>query len=98
MGLPNKDVDDGLALMYLIGNNNIDLLGVTTTFGNSHIEDVFQATTKLFNNLNLTDIPLLKGAERDFDRKSEAAAFLVHMVNQYPNRITILATGSLTNL
>ena len=48
MGLPNKDVDDGLTLMYLMGNNNIDLLGVTTTFGNSHIEDVFQATAKLF--------------------------------------------------
>ena len=53
MGLPNKDVDDGLTLMYLIGNSNIDLLGVTTTFGNSHIEDVFGATTKLFDDLNL---------------------------------------------
>jgi purine nucleosidase len=98
MGIPNKDVDDGLTLMYLIGNSNIDLLGVTTTFGNSHIEDVFQATTKLFNDLNITDIPLKKGARKDSDRKSEAAAFLVHMVNQYPNKITILATGSLTNL
>jgi inosine-uridine nucleoside N-ribohydrolase len=25
MGLPNKDVDDGLTLMYLIGNKNIEL-------------------------------------------------------------------------
>ena len=98
MGLPNKDVDDGLTLMYLMGNNNIDLLGVTTTFGNSHIEDVFQATAKLFYDLNITDIPLKKGAGKDSDRNSEAAAFLVDMVNQYPKRITILATGSLTNL
>ena len=98
MGLPNKDVDDGLTLMYLIGNSNIDLLGVTTTFGNSHIEDVYQATTKLFNDLNLTDIPLKKGAGKGSDRKSEAASFLVDTVNQYPNQITILATGSLTNL
>jgi inosine-uridine nucleoside N-ribohydrolase len=98
MGLPNKDVDDGLALMYLIGNNNVDLLGVTTTFGNSHIDDVFQATSKLLNDLNKTEIPLKKGAGKDSDRKSEAAAFLVHLVNQYPNQITILATGSLTNL
>lgn len=98
MGLPNKDVDDGLTLMYLIGNSNIDLLGVTTTFGNSHIEDVFGATTKLFNDLNLTHIPLKKGAGKGSDRKSEAASFLVDTVNQYPNQITILATGSLTNL
>ena len=66
MGLPNKDVDDGLTLMYLMGNNNIDLLGVTTTFGNSHIEDVFQATAKLFYDLNITDIPLKKGAWKGF--------------------------------
>ncbi|MBB6445606.1 nucleoside hydrolase [Bacillus benzoevorans] len=98
MGLPFKDVDDGLTLMYLIGNRNIDLLGVTTTFGNSHIEDVFQATTKLVNDLSIGDIPLKKGAGKGSDRKSEAAAFLVQMVNQYPNEITILATGSLTNL
>lgn len=98
MGLPFKDVDDGLALMYLIGNDQIDLLGVTTTFGNSDIDQVYQATSKLFNDLGLTNIPLIKGAGKGCDRKSEAAAFLVAMVNQYPHEITILATGSLTNL
>ena len=76
MGLPNKDVDDGLALMYLIGNSNIDLLGVTTTFGNSHIEDVFQATTKLFNDLNITDIPLKKELGRILTEKVKPPLFL----------------------
>ena len=28
MGLLNKDVDDGLTLMRLIGNTRLDLLGV----------------------------------------------------------------------
>lgn len=97
MGLPNKDVDDGLTLMYLLGSKLIDLLGVTTTFGNSNIEDVFMATTKLFKDLNL-NIPLKKGAGKGFDRRSEAAKFLLDMVNKYPNEITILATGSLSNL
>ena len=63
--------------MYLIGNSNIDLLGVTTTFGNSHIEDVFQATTKLFNDLNLTDIPLKKGAGRVLIEKVKQHLFLL---------------------
>lgn len=98
MGLPNKDVDDGLTLMYLLGSKKVHLLGVTNTFGNSHINDVFTATTKLFKDLQITDIPLKKGAGKNSDRKSEAAAFLVEMVNQFPNEITILATGSLTNL
>ena len=98
MGLPEKDVDDGLTLMYLLGNKKIHLLGVTNTFGNSNIDDVYSATTKLFKDLQLTDIPLIKGAAENSDRKSEAATFLVEMVNMYPNEITILATGSLTNL
>ncbi len=98
MGLPEKDVDDGLTFMYLLGSKKIHLLGVTNTFGNSNIDDVFTATTKLFHDLQIADIPLIKGAAQNSDRKSEAAAFLVEMVNKYPNEITILATGSLTNL
>ncbi len=98
MGLPNKDVDDGLTLMYLLGSKKIHLLGVTNTFGNSHIDDVFAATTKLFKDLHITNIPLKKGAAENSDRRSEAATFLVDMVNKYPNEMTILATGSLTNL
>lgn len=35
MGLPGRDVDDGLALLYLLGREDVDLKGVTTTYGNS---------------------------------------------------------------
>ncbi|WP_333656942.1 nucleoside hydrolase [Tissierella praeacuta] len=98
MGLPNKDVDDGLTLMYLLGSRAIELVGVTNTFGNSNIEDVFAATTKLFRDLNITNIPLNKGSAQNCNRRSEASKFLVDMVNKYPNKITILATGSLSNL
>ena len=97
MGLPAKDVDDGLTLMYLIGSADIDLLGVTTCFGNSTIEDVYSATTNIFNDLSL-DIPLKKGSGKGRDRISDAARFLVEMTSKYPKEITILATGSLSNL
>ncbi|WP_353094912.1 nucleoside hydrolase [Tissierella praeacuta] len=98
MGLPNKDVDDGLTLMYLLGSKVIDLIGVTTTFGNSNIEDVFMATSKLFRDLNIKNIPLKKGSPKNSNRRSEASKFLLDVVNKYPNEITILATGSLSNL
>lgn len=32
MGLYGKDVDDGLALLYLLGRDDIKLIGITTTF------------------------------------------------------------------
>lgn len=98
MGLPFKDVDDGLALLYLLGSDNIDLKAVTTTFGNSTIEDVYPNTQRIFKELNLVDTPLYLGASSKHNRNSEAAEALVKLVNDHPNELTILATGSMTNL
>ncbi len=98
MGLQGKDVDDGLTLLYLLGRRDIELIGVTTTFGNSNIKDVYSTTKQLFSDLKIGHIPLHKGAGAGEDRKSAAAKFLVEAVNKYPNEVTILATGSLTNL
>lgn len=98
MGLHGKDVDDGLAILYLLGSQNINLLAITTTYGNSTIEYVHQNTLEMVDDLDLTHIPVYKGAESTVNRLSEAAEALVKMVNESPNKITILGTGSLTNL
>lgn len=98
MGLEGCDVDDGLTLLYLLGREDVELLGVTTTFGNSTIDKVHTNTINMFNELKLSHIPLYKGCPSKVNRESEACEFLVQMVNKYPNEITILATGSLTNL
>ncbi|MBS4538049.1 nucleoside hydrolase [Clostridium sp. D2Q-11] len=99
MGVKERDVDDGLTLLYLLGNEKINLLGVTNTFGNSDIETVTKATQTLFNDLDITSkIPLYKGGGSIDDPISDASKFLVKMVNKSPKEITILATGSLTNL
>lgn len=97
MGIKERDVDDGLALLYLLGSENIDLLAVTTTFGNSTIEDVYPNTKRIFSELNIS-IPLYRGAPSTKNRNSEAAKALVEIVNKRPNEITVLATGSMTNL
>ena len=41
-GTKDCDVDDGLALMYLLGSRDAELLGVTSTYGNNNL-DVVQA-------------------------------------------------------
>lgn len=98
MGVPQKDVDDGLALLYLLGREDIDILGVTTTFGNSTIDIVHSNTESMFSELKLSDIPLVKGAGVNEDRRSDAAKFLLETVKKSPKEVSILATGSLTNL
>lgn len=98
MGIYGKDVDDGLALLYLLGSENIDLIAITTTFGNSTLEMVHPNTQRILRELGREDIPLYKGAETPQNRSSEAAKALVDMVDRRPHELTILATGSVSNL
>lgn len=87
-GLGNRDVDDGLTLFYLLGSPVIDLLGVTLTYGNDTLEKVTQMTKELQRRLDLS-----------FNYYgNHQAEFLAEQVNCYPNEVTILATGALTNL
>ena len=98
MGLPLKEVDDGLTLLYLLGVPEIEILGITTTFGNGTIEQVQTRTTKLVEAL-LINPPVLQGEGwRGQPPDTQAAQFLVEMVQKYPHEITLLATGPLGNL
>ena len=98
MGMQHRDIDDGMALLYLRGRSDVELLGVTLTFGNSTIDDVYQCTRTLFDDFSINDVPLFKGAAGTGNRHSEAAEFLVHTAAEHPGEVTLLATGSLTNL
>ncbi|QUH24601.1 nucleoside hydrolase [Serpentinicella alkaliphila] len=98
MGVKEKDVDDGLTLLYLLGREDIEILGITTTYGNSTIEVVYTNTLQMIKELHLHHIPLLKGGPSSEKRQSDAARFLCEKVASHPKEITIVATGSLTNL
>jgi purine nucleosidase len=98
-GIPECPVDDGLALLYLLGKpRRARLLGVTTTHGNGSVDAVYENTKTMLKDLNRTDIPVLKGGVSKNSRKSEAAEFLVEKAGQNEGKLKILATGALTNL
>lgn len=98
IGVPRKDVDDGLALLYLLGSEDVNLLGLCTTFGNSDIHTVTQTARSFLKELGQDSrIPVYKGAADTSDRHSAAAEAMVDLVNQYPGEITLLGIGSLTN-
>jgi inosine-uridine nucleoside N-ribohydrolase len=61
MGLPLKEIDDGLTLLYLLGRPDVELLGVTTTFGNGTIDEVHPQTQQLLRDVGRADIPIHKG-------------------------------------
>jgi len=98
MGLPYWEVDDGLTLLYLLGRPDIELLGVTTTFGNGTIEQVYPLTEELLRDLGREDIPLFKGESRRGEPPTEAARFLAATAAAHPGEITLLALGPVGNL
>lgn len=97
MGVPGKDTDDGLALLYLLGCDDADVIGVCTTFGNSTIDIVHDNTRTMLDEMKL-DVPLYKGAASAEDPDSEAARFLARTAAENPGQVHVVALGSLTNL
>ncbi|MGC9346688.1 MAG: 6-phosphogluconolactonase [Anaerolineae bacterium] len=98
LGLRHKEIDDGLALLYLLGRSDIALLGVTTTFGNGSVDEAYTQTRSLVDQLGRQDVPVLNGEGRRGQGPTEAARFLVKQAAAYPGEITLLATGPLGNL
>ena len=99
VGLPGKPMDDALALLYLLGKpQEAEILGITCTFANGTAKEVYSSTKLLLEEIGRSDIPLLPGADREEDPRSDAARFILDAVNARPGEITLVAIGSLTNL
>ena len=98
MGQVKWELDDGLALFYILGCSDLELLGITTTFGNGKIEKVMYYTERLLQAIGREGIPLFKGASRRKSPPTDAARFLADKAASNPGEITLLAAGPLGNL
>lgn len=98
LSVHRSDVDDGLTLMYLYAHEDIDLLGVTTTFGNNEHHVVYANTLQMLEDLNIYDLKVFGGARTVDTLTSEAVDFLVEQVNRDPGEVVVISTGSLHNL
>lgn len=100
MGRPFRNVGDGLALLYLLGEPRIDLRAVTTTYGTGPVGMTTRTTRRLLQQLSIETVDVVRGASRSDDDPVEnrAAHRLVEEVNAHPGEIAILTTGALTNL
>lgn len=91
------DLDDGLAIIYSLAQKDLELLGVGTTFGNNKIDVVYPNTLRFMKDIGHSHIPVFKGSENNHE-DNKAAHFLVEMADRYNGQVSVLATGSLTNL
>ena len=97
IGIPNCDVDDAMALFYLLGKDEADLLAITTTYGNSDISTVHSNTKRLLREIGRTDIALYRGSEK-IDCGSDAARAIAKLSEEHRGELSILAVGATTNL
>lgn len=97
-GVDGYDVDDGLALLYLLGSPEVELLGITCSYGNSRQEITCENTKRLLRQWGRTDIPVFRGAAGPGEADSPAADFLAESARKHDGALRLLVTGSVTNL
>lgn len=98
MGIKNCDVDDGLALLILLASDKIDLLAITSTFGNSKTNITFNNTRSMLKDIKKEYIPVYKGGSEAGKYESEASKYLAYIADKHKGELEIVATGSLTNI
>ena len=91
------DIDDGLAIIYTLAQENVEILGINTTFGNNQLDIVYPNTVSFMTDIGYSEIPVYRGSEDSY-KDNAAAKFLVEMANKHNGELSILAIGSLTNL
>jgi purine nucleosidase len=57
-------VDDAMALLYLLSREDIELVGITTVFGNNTAAQCAHNTLRVLELAGRTDIPVAVGAEK----------------------------------
>ena len=61
-------IDDALAITYILSNPDIELLGVTTTFGNIPVEMSVKNSLLIAENFGRNDVRVFKGAEHGWTK------------------------------
>ena len=85
MGLPEWEVDDGLVILYLLGCRDIDILGITNTFGNGSLKDVEFYTKALLKDIGRTDIPRYSGEA--FDNQNPTLLLDIRETGRYAGEV-----------
>ena len=107
------DVDDAFALAIAVKSPELQVLGVTTTFGDT--EARAKIVDRFLGEIGRADIPVLAGkatatknpmSQRRYGESShftkashgDAVEFLLEQIGKYPGEITLIAIGPLMNV
>lgn len=101
LGVPNGDVDDGLAIFSMLNSKEFfNIKGFTTCHGNVPVDIGYKLIKKYLRLAKNTPIPVIKGAKSKnmLGKANEASDFIINQVKEHPKEITIFALAPLTNI
>jgi purine nucleosidase len=106
------DVDDAFALALAVKSPELQILGISTAFGETEVRA--EIVDRFLKEVGRSDIPVLAGKatgktpmsqrayvkSANFVQKShgDAAEFLLTQIRKYPGEITLIAIGPLMNV
>lgn len=73
-------IDDALAIAYALASPELDLIGVTCTYGNVEVPQAVRNTLAILELFGRTDVPVYAGPQRDGFEVMEISQF-IHGVN-----------------
>jgi len=99
IGIKYRDVDDALALLFLLASPEVELDGISVTFGNTNVHNGYGVAGEVLD-VARSDVPFYKGAasSKDFGKPTSASEALVKHVAENPGEISLVAVGPLTNV
>lgn len=99
LGLPGADVDDNLAVLLALASPEVELLGVTVTFGNTP-RDLGLASLRATLDAAGLDVPVFAGAVAPGQAETATAAsqFVCDTLTAQPGKVHLLMLGPQGNL
>ncbi len=95
------NIDDDLAIMFLLNSPEVEIIGITTTYGNSTRDRTYRDARRLLMRAGRPDIPVIKGAgwmSRELGRETDASRFIRETIMARQGELTMVTLGPLTNL
>jgi pyrimidine-specific ribonucleoside hydrolase len=98
IGLPQGEVDDGLALIQAFHSSELQIRGVSVVFGNTSLEKAVPIAREIVGRFGPPGLAVHSGAAsaEDFGQETDAARAMAAALGE--RRMTILALGPVTNV
>jgi len=94
------DVDDGYAVLQLMKSELVEILGISSVFGNTDIDNAFRLSKFMSDEFYRGEIPVHRGAAKAIDLKkvesNPAVEALAAALRK--QKLTIMAIGPATNI